>query len=140
MIHYIEMAAENFSTHQLKSSFEKINQLPKVRTFIAYIDITKTGGEKKRIYLACEEALLKQIAKLFLEEDINDENTLKDFALETANLVIGSAKVIAEEEDIDPFTISTPIFEKIDYFDFINDSQSIIKINNHLVVIAIKEL
>ncbi|MEA3522881.1 MAG: chemotaxis protein CheX [Campylobacterota bacterium] len=140
MIHYIETAAQNFSSHQLQASFEKINQLPKVRTFIAYIDVAMLSGESKRVYLACDEALLKEIAKLFLGEDITDEETLKDFALETANMVIGSAKVIAEEENVVPFSIGTPIFEKFDYFDLPSDDQSILSINEHTVIIATKEL
>lgn len=140
MINYIETAAENFSTHQLQSSFEKIAQHPKMRTFIAYIDVSMSNGGKKRVYLACEENLLKEIAELFLQEKIDDEETLRDFALETANMVIGSAKVIAEKEDIDPFTISTPIFEKIDYFDVDVDSQSVVKINDNIAIIALKEL
>jgi hypothetical protein len=140
MIHYIETAAHNFSSHQLQSSFKKLDKSPKVRTFIAYIDIVMGSGGTKRVYLACEENLLKEIAELFLDEAIDDEETLRDFALETANMVIGSAKVIAEEEDIEPFSIGTPIFEKIDYFDYPTDSQSVVSINNHTVIIATKEL
>ncbi len=140
MIHYIETAAQNFSSHQLESSFEKIDTMPEVRTFIAYIDINMASGGFKRIYLACDEALMQQIAELFLGEAIDDEETLRDFALETANMVIGSAKVIAEEENVEPFTISTPIFEKYDYFDFPIDEISITSINNHIAIIAIKEL
>ena len=95
MIHYIEMAAENFSNHQLQSSFKKIEHLPKVRTFIAYIDVVSKNGKTSRIYLAYEKKLLQEIAELFLDEVIDDKETLRDFALETANMVIGSAKVIA---------------------------------------------
>ncbi len=140
MIHYIETAAQNFSSHQLESSFEKITTPPKVRTFIVYIDVNMAKGGSNRVYLACDEALMKQIAELFLDEAIDDEETLKDFALETANMVIGSAKVIAEEEDVEPFSISTPIFEKFDYFDFSYDEISSLKINNHTAIIATKEI
>ena len=140
MIHYIETAAQNFSSHQLESSFEKINTIPEVRTFIAYIDVNMASGGYKRVYLACDEALMQQIAELFLGEAIDDEETLRDFALETANMVIGSAKVIAEEENIKPFTISTPIYEKFDYFDFPIDEMSVLNINNHTAIIAVKEL
>jgi len=140
VIHYIETAAQNFSSHQLESSFEKIESTPEVRTFIAYIDVSMASGGSRRVYFACEEALIQQIAELFLGEAIDDEETLRDFALETANMVIGSAKVIAEEENIEPFTISTPIFEKFDYFDFPSDEKSILSINSHTAIIAIKEL
>jgi chemotaxis protein CheY-P-specific phosphatase CheC len=114
--------------------------MPKVRTFIAYIDVNMASGEYKRIYLACDKVLMQEIAELFLGEAVNDEETLRDFSLETANMVIGSAKVIAEEENVKPFTISTPIFEKFDYFDFPFDEISITSINNNTAIIAIKEL
>jgi hypothetical protein len=140
MIHYIETAAKNFSTHQLESSFEKIGDIPKVRTFIAYIDVKLNDGGSARVYLACDEDLMKQIAEMFLGEEVDDEETLRDFALETANMVIGSAKVLAEEENIEGFSISTPIYEKYDYFDFDFDEKSVLKINGHNAIIAIKEL
>lgn len=140
MIHYIERAAENFSLHQLESSFEKIETTPQVRTFIAYIDVIDTEKSTHRVYLACEEALMQQVAELFLGEVVSDEATLIDFSLELANMVIGSAKVLAEEENRHPFTIGTPIFEKFDHFDFPIDSQSALSINKHTAIIAIKEL
>ncbi len=140
MIHYIETEAQNFSSHQLQSSFEKIDHLPKVRTFIAYIDVNVVSGGLKRVYFSCDKELIQQIAELFLGEEITDDPTLIDFALETANIDIGSAKVIAEEENIEPFSIGTPVFEKFDYFDFPNDDQSVLSINTHTAIIAIKEL
>ncbi len=140
MINYIETAAENFSSHQLETSFEKTDEIINVRTFIAYIDVVMSDNTNKRVYLACEKNLLKEIANLFLGEETDDEETLIDFALESANMIIGSAKVIAEEENIEPFSIKTPIFEKIGYFDLDTDNKSIVKINNHIVIIAIKEL
>jgi len=140
MIQYIETAAKNFSLHQLESPCQKIDAIPKVRTFIAYIDISKQNGTSHRVYLACDEELMQQIAELFLGESVSDEATLIDFSLETANMIIGSAKVIAEEENREAFNIATPIFEKFDHFDIPCDVQSILSINDHTAIIAIKEL
>jgi hypothetical protein len=140
MIHYFETAAKNFSLHQLESTCHKIDTIPKVRTFIAYIDVTKKNGGINRVYLACDEALMQQIAELFLGETVSDEATLIDFALETANMIIGSAKVVAEEENIDVFSIATPIFEKFDHFNVSSDVHSVLSINDHTAIIAIKEL
>jgi len=140
MIQYIETAAENFSRHQLESPYQKVETVPNVRTFIAYIDINKQNGGSHRVYLACDEALMQQIAELFLGESVSDEATLIDFVLETANMIIGSAKVIAEEENREAFTIATPIFEKFDHFDIPYDEQSVLRINDHTAIIAIKEL
>jgi CheY-specific phosphatase CheX len=140
MIHYIERAAENFSIHQLESKCEKQSNSSKMRTFIAYIDVNDTGGSVYRVYLGCEKPLMQEIAAIFLAEDESNDETLTDLTLEVANMVIGSAKVLAEEEDIAPFSITTPIFEKYDEFDISSDSNATLQINGHLMCIAIKEL
>ena len=77
---------------------------------------------------------------LYLEEDESDKETLTDMILELANLVIGSAKVLAEEEDKNPFTISTPNFEKLDIFDYEYDQSKVISVENDEMILAIKEL
>ena len=61
-------------------------------------------------------------------------------ALETANLIVGSAKVIAEEANDNPYTISTPHFIKTGIFDFEYDQAKYVSIENDKMVIAIKEL
>ncbi len=140
MIHYIEKAAANFSLHQLEIESQKATPDIQLRTFIAYIDIIDAGGASKRVYIGCEHALMQRIAEVYLFEDESDEQTLTDLSLEVANMVIGSAKVIAEEEDIEPFTITTPHFEKYDVFDINHHNISAIAIDGHIMNIAIKEL
>lgn len=82
---------------------------------------------------------MQRVSYLFLEEE-SDEETLIDMTLETANLIIGSAKVIAEELDENPYTINTPHFIKIGKFDLEYDSAKTITVNEDEVTIAIKEL
>ena len=60
--------------------------------------------------------------------------------LETANLIIGSAKVIAEETAENPYTIGTPHFIKLGIFDLEHDSAHTITIDKDEITIAIKEL
>jgi len=114
--------------------------LPKKRTLIAYIDIDTSIDKKYRVYVASDSGFMQRVSKLFLEEDESDEETLIDMALETTNLIVGSAKVIAEEEDVEPYTISTPHFLKIDVFDFQYDTLKVITIEEDDMIIAIKEL
>ena len=83
---------------------------------------------------------MQRVSKLFLEEDESDEATLIDMTLETANLIIGSAKVIAEEANENPFTIGLPNFEKVDAFDFDFDEVQVFNIDDAHLTIAIKEL
>ena len=140
MLKTIIEASENFCIHQIREPHEVNDGAIKKRTLIAYIDIDAEDGLKHRVYIASDENFMQRISKLFLEEDESDEETLIDMTLETANLIIGSAKVIAEEANINPYTINTPHFEKLDVFDFEYDQAKVIKVQNDELMIAIKEL
>ena len=140
MLKTIIEASEKFCIHQIREPHEVNDGEIKKRTLIAYIDIDAKDGLKYRVYIASDENFMQRVSKLFLEEDESDEETLIDMTLETANLIIGSAKVIAEEADINPYTINTPHFEKLDIFDFEYDQAKVIKIQDDEFMIAIKEL
>ena len=139
MLNSVEEAAENFCTHQLGVQCKAKETQTNKRTLIAYIDIQTQDGNKYRIYIASDNDFMQRVSKLFLEEDESDEETLKDMTLETANLIIGSAKVIAEGLGT-PYTIGTPHFEKIGIFDFDYDEMKVIYVENDELIIAIKEL
>ena len=140
MLTTIQRASENFCIHQIREDHIVSDGVTKKRTLIAYIDIDAQDSTKYRVYIASDEGFMQRVSKLFLEEDASDEETLIDMTLEMANLIIGSAKVIAEEEKTNPYTINTPHFEKIGEFDFeIDDARTLI-VNNDEISIAIKEL
>ena len=140
MLRTIIQASENFCIHQIREPHELNDGEIKKRTLIAYIDIDRQDGVRYRVYIASDESFMQRVSKLFLEEDESDEETLIDMTLETANLIIGSAKVIAEETNDNPYTINTPHFLKIDIFDFEYDQAKVIKVSNDELMIAIKEL
>jgi hypothetical protein len=142
MLDTIEQAAENFCIHQIHEAHTiKDGITENKKTLIAYIDINTLEGQKYRVYIASDEKFMQKVAKLFLEEDESDEETLKDMTLETANLIIGNAKVIAQESQNDnTYTIGTPIFEKIGSFDFQVDNSKTIILDNNELTVAIKEL
>jgi len=140
MLKTIIEASENFCIHQIREKHVVNDEISKTRTLIAYIDIDTHSGQKHRVYIASDSNFMQRVSKLFLEEDESDEETLIDMTLETTNLIVGSAKVIAEEADENTYTINTPHFEKIDIFDFEYDQAKLIKIENDELIIAIKEL
>lgn len=134
-------ATQNFCIHQIRVEHELHDNLSDMRTIIAYIDIEMLSDKKiHRVYLGATQGFAQRVSTLFLEEEESDEETLIDMMLETANLIVGSAKVIAEEADINPFVIKTPHFEKIDFFDFKYDEFKVIKVQEDEMIIAIKEL
>ena len=139
MLSTIVEASQKFCTHQLRQECAIENGIPKMRTLIAYIDIVREDTKEYRVYMASEKEFMQKVSQVFLEEDESDEETLIDMLLETANLVVGSAKVIAETSE-NPYTIKTPHFEKFDSFDFEYDQAKTVKLKDTQIIIAIKEL
>lgn len=140
MLPTILQAAENFCIHQIALPHTTDSDSEKKRTLIAYLDIETANGEKHRTYIGCDSVLIQHIAEIFLGEDSSDKETLTDMLLETTNMIIGSAKVIAEESDNHPFSISIPQFFKEDYFTMPLDGAHTIEIANGQMTIAIKAL
>lgn len=140
MLKSIEEASKNFCIHQIRESHTVEDGLTQKRTLIAYIDIDAQDKKRYRVYIASEQGFMQRISKIFLEEDESDEKTLVDMTLETANLIIGSAKVIAEETDENTYTIGTPHFEKFALFDYEYDEARTFKVQTDGISIAIKEL
>jgi hypothetical protein len=140
MLKTIVEACENFCQHQIRlpSTIEDVQT--KKRTLIAYLDINTADGSQHRVYIAAEPSFVQRVSKLFLEEDESDEETLIDMILELANLIVGSAKVIAAENGDSSYTIDTPHFLKTDIFDFSYDFSKTLRVENDAIIIAIKEL
>ena len=140
MLSTIVEASENFCIHQIREPHNVKDSIDKRRTLIAYIDIDSSDKRTYRVYIACEKDFVQKISKVFLEEDESDEETLIDMLLETTNLIVGSAKVIAEEANINPYTINTPHFIDIEDFDLDYDDAKLIQVGDTHMIIAIKEL
>jgi len=140
MLSTISKALENFCIHQLGTQCTIDDGVSKKRTLIAYIDIDTKSNQNYRVYIASDKNFIQRVSQLFLEEDESDEETLIDMALETTNLVVGSAKVIAEELDIDSYTIQTPHFLEVGIFNLEYDQAKIFTIESDEASIAIKEL
>lgn len=140
MLKTIIEASQNFCIHQIRTSAVLNDTISKEKALIAYIDIDTHNGVKHRVYIASCPKFMQRVSKLFLEEDESDEETLIDMTLETANLIVGSAKVIAEEANENPYTIGTPHFEKYEVFDFEYDQAKLLLVDEDTLIIAIKEL
>lgn len=140
MLRTIQEASENFCIHQIRLQPTLHVGVSKKIVLIAYIDINAQDSKTHRVYIASEKAFMQRVSKVFLEEDESDEETLIDMTLETANLIVGSAKVIAQEESSHLYTINTPYFEKIGTFDYEFDTAQTLNIEDDELTIAIKEL
>lgn len=110
MLPIIIHAAENFCQHQLQLPYEQSDEDSKKRTFLAYIDIESQSNETYRVFIGCDETLIQTITETFLGEDSSDDQTLIDMLLETTNMIVGSAKVLAAEIYETSMTIMTPFY------------------------------
>jgi len=139
MFKTILKATENFCIHQIRCEYSIEDEINKDRTLIAYIDIDAQSGDKYRVYISADKEFVQKVSYIFLEEEESDDETLKDMLLETTNLIVGSAKVLAEESD-DSYNIKTPFFEKVGSFDYDYDDIKSFNMDNSKLSIAIKEL
>lgn len=110
MLPIIIHTAESFCKHQLQLPYEQSDEDSKKRTFLAYIDIESQNNKMYRVFIGCDEPLIQTITKTFLGEDSCDELTLIDMLLETTNMIVGSAKVLAAELYETSMTIMTPFY------------------------------
>lgn len=140
MLNIIIEASENFCIHQIRVPCEIVDDVSEMRTVIASIDIELLDGKKQRVYIGATLDFAQRVATALLEEDESDEETLVDMVLETANLIVGSAKVLAQRESQPAFTLCTPNFEKIGMFDMAYDKAKILKVQNDAMILAIKEI
>jgi len=139
MLAIIVHAAENFCLHQLRLPFERISDFPQKRTLLAYIDVESHDKSLHRVYIGCDETLIQMIAETFLGEDESDDQTLIDMLLETTNMIVGSAKVLAEESYKTSMSIMTP-FLSDDVGNTNLDEIQLLSVDSGAMTIAVKRL
>lgn len=141
MLLIIVEAATNFCLHQIRLPYDLLSETEKKRTLLAYIDFETASGEMHRAFIGCDDRLIQTIAEIFLGEDESDEQTLIDMLLETTNMIVGNAKVLAGELYETAMTISTPfILSQDDIASLQLDSSQCIKIEGGEMFIGLQRL
>lgn len=139
MLSIITKAAANFCEHQIREPYVFKTAVPKMRMLIASIEIVE-NEKSNTVYVAMTKELLQNVCEIFLFEDESDEDTLQDMLLETTNMIVGSAKVLAQEEDdTKVFNIKTPLFLEMKKFNYPCDEMNRISLKNGSIFLAIKE-
>lgn len=137
MLPIIIEAALNFCRHQLQLPFESLLENIKKRTQIAYIDIEHKNSERYRVFIGCDEQLIQAITEIFLGEEESDTLTLSNMLLETTNMIVGSAKVLAQESYDQTLNITTPFLLEEDA---VIDEEHYINIHNGTMFIGLQRL
>jgi CheY-specific phosphatase CheX len=111
MIATIVQSAVNFCKHQLTKECTVLQKAPHIpKIFIASIEILQ-NDKTYDVLIGIEKGLLQTICELFLFEEESDDACLQDMLLETTNMIVGSAKTLAQKEKRGhKFTIATPTF------------------------------
>jgi CheY-specific phosphatase CheX len=139
MLSIITKAATNFCEHQIRTPYTFKTTIPKMRIVLASIEIVE-NYKVHTVYLGISKELLQNICEIFLFEDESDDETLEDMLLETTNMIVGSAKVLAQEtSNAKVFNIKTPVFLETKRFNHPCDAMSRIVLDNGTIFIAIKE-
>lgn len=140
MLAIIMEATENFCLHQIRLPYQSIPTLSNMRTLLAYIDIESEDGTVHRAFIGCDMPMIQTITEIFLGEEESDEQTLIDMLLETTNMIVGSAKVLATEFYDTTMTIATPFFFGEESIDTDPENIRIIGVENGTMMIAIQRL
>ena len=140
MLPIIAEAAMNFCQHQIRLPYQLLSTPSEKRTLLAYIDIETNGGETHRAFIGCDPSLLQTITGIFLGEEESDEQTLIDMLLETTNMIVGSAKVLATESYDTSMSIATPFYIDDDLSSIAADSVQSIGIEEGEMTVALKRL
>lgn len=139
MLSIITNAATNFCRHQVRLPYQFKTTIPKMRMVLASIEIVKKQ-KVHTIYIGISKDLLQYICEIFLFEDESDDETLQDMVLETTNMIVGSAKVLAQETDeTKVFNIGTPVYLETKRFNHPCDAMSRIVLENGSLFVAMKE-
>lgn len=138
MFDIVVEALENFCIHQIREPYYIQSDISNLRTIIAYIDVKSPSSSDYRVYLGAKHGFAQKVAAIMLEEQESDEETLIDMMLESANLIIGSAKVLYNDRCGGDYILGTPVYEKTGNFDIAYDYAKILNIGEDSIIVAIK--
>lgn len=110
MIEYIKKAAEHFIEHQIRAKYSEPNSFSSTNNISTYIE-TDLDSFTNRVSITYNKELLQQIATIYIMEENCNDTTLSEMALETTNMIVGSAKTLASEDECH-FNIKTPFLQE----------------------------
>jgi len=138
MLKVITQAAKNFFENDLELPIAHCDEIVK-EGYISFITAS-TASDKYEVYLTCCNDFLKKISDVMLFDDNPDDDTMDDLNKELNNIIIGSAKVLSEQNSLPSFTISTPTSLGSKSFDIEYDSYQTLSIDKIRITIAVKQV
>ena len=109
-VSYIDKAVENFFENTLEVACQTLSSEGVDDIYTTQIKITHLDREYD-FYLCMRESMLLILSQKLLFEDNPDQDTLIDLLNESANLIIGNAKVLWEEAEGAELILTTPEYQ-----------------------------
>ena len=108
---YTDKAVENFFQNTLELSCQSEQKEELSELYTTQITINHEGKEHQ-FFIGMGEKMLKVLAQHLLFEDEPDQETMIDLLNESANLIVGNAKLIWEEYDASAsLKLTTPEYQ-----------------------------
>lgn len=107
---YIEKAAKQFIEHQIKVECTQPDSFSSTNNISTYIE-TVSDSLTSKVSITYNKELLQQIATIYIMEEKCNDATLSEMALETTNMIVGSAKTLASEDECH-FNIKIPFLQE----------------------------
>jgi len=109
-IGYIEKAVENFFLSTLEIECQNPSQEGVEDIYTTKIQITNFDKEY-RFFLCMGEPILKKLSSQLLFDENPSQDVIIDLVNESANLIVGNAKVLWEEAEGAELKLTTPEYQ-----------------------------
>lgn len=139
MIETIIKSAVSFCEHQLAKTCTKEEGLCLESLFIADIDMFNNKN-KAQISVGITKPMLQYINLIFLDEHDSDTEELINMLLEVTNMIIGSAKVLIQNEQNSEYFIGLPSFKEYGTMACESDQAVTFRSDCGSIVICIKDM
>ncbi len=106
----IQKAAENFFVSTLGFTCSVQSESVVSGVYVSKISLIN-NGIKYLFYLCMDEALLLEVSKVMFMDETPSQDTLIDLANESANLIVGNAKILLSSGDLETIALGTPEYQ-----------------------------
>ncbi len=142
IVQFTTLAVENFFENTLETRSEALSCDALENIYTTMIDISSEGAGYS-FFICMDEALLKRLAMHLLYEENPDQEMLIDLLNESANLIVGNAKVLWEEAHTSQkLRLTTPQYQGFFEKNFSKrfDEKLFFKADNNTIMIGVENV
>ncbi len=135
----IQKAAENFFVSTLGLGFSVQDETIVSGVYVSKISLINEG-KKHLFYLCLDEALLLEISNVMFMDENPSQDTLIDLSNESANLIVGNAKILLSSGDLETIKLGTPEYQGYWEYEYAKtfDERYFFDVENHTVFIGLE--